>query len=456
MASQPSRKNSISRVGRPSRVARPITFQWRRSLRLAGFGLALTVVALGVWGYGAIRRESLSPDAIWAQAQVDLRAGQIDRVEKAVARLGRLRPPTPLDRMLRAQLAVARVRAEEALAELARVPDDHHMAAQARLLAGQIELRYYCLRAAEQSFREAIRLDPKLVQAHRELICIYSLQLRRAEVCREFLTLSGLTNLSFAELFHWGLLRSESWDPAAPAEMLVACVAADPGDCCSRLTLSENYRLMGMLANAESVLAGVPLDDPQAIAAHARIALDRNDENRAERLLESGQPDDPALAVLRGRLALSRRDASTARHHFQIAYDANTDSREGLSGLIVALVALGDTRTAAPLRAIAAKRERLNSLIHRAGASVARDAQNTLIPRAGPSVTHAAASTTPEDPALPRLLGDACTALHRDAEARGWYQLAIARDPLDSRAQQALFQLNATAQDASRSTRPGP
>ncbi len=330
--------------------------------------------------------------------------------------------------MLRAQLAVARVQADKALGELAHVLNDHHMAAQARLLAGQIELRYYRLRTAEQSIREAIRLDPGLVQAHRQLICIYSLQLRRAEVGREFLTLTGLANLTFAELFHWGLFRSESWDPAAPAEILVACIAADPGDLHSRLTLSENYRLMGMLANAESVLAGVPLDDPQAIAAHARIALDRNDEDRAERLLESVLRDDPALAVLCGRLTLSRRDASTARHHFQSADDADTDSREAISGLIVALVALGDTETAAPLRAIAARRELLNALNHSAGASVARDAPSTLIKRAVASVPRDASSTSPKTPtyhgssATPARLS---TVTPRLARGTNWQSLII-------------------------------
>jgi hypothetical protein len=51
-----------------------------------------------------------------------------------------------------------------------------------------------------------------------------------------------------------------------------------------------------------------------------------------------------------------------------------------------------------------------------------------------------------DDPELPLALGDACAALHRDDEARGWYKVAIARNPLDSRAQRALFQLGAGAE----------
>ena len=192
MASQPSWQKSSSRQGRYGLVAVP----GRRRLALAGFGLALTLFALGVWGYGAIRRETLGPDAIWAQAESEFRAGRIDRVEQTLARLGRLREPTPLDRMLLAQLAVARVQADEALNQLARVPDDHDRVAQARRLAGQIEMRRYRMWGAEEFIREATRHDPGQVQAHRELICIYSSQLRRAEVFRDFLMLSEPTEIA--------------------------------------------------------------------------------------------------------------------------------------------------------------------------------------------------------------------------------------------------------------------
>jgi len=68
-------------------------------------------------------------------------AGRLDRVDTALSRLSRLRLPTPLDHMLRAQFATARNEPDQALAELALVPDVHFIAAQARLLAGQIELR---------------------------------------------------------------------------------------------------------------------------------------------------------------------------------------------------------------------------------------------------------------------------------------------------------------------------
>jgi len=97
-----------------------------------------------------------------------------------------------------------------ALDALARVPDDHYMAPQARLLAGQSELRRDRVRQAEEWLRAALELNPQLVQAHRELIYIYGMQLRRTELGAEFTALSKLSDLTFDNAFHWCLLPAWS------------------------------------------------------------------------------------------------------------------------------------------------------------------------------------------------------------------------------------------------------
>ena len=400
----------------------PVASRRRRRARARVTVLILILITaaagLSAWGYRLYRARGADPDAIWAEAQADLRDGRLDRAGEAVTRLARLREPTPLDWLLRGQLSLALGRTDEAIAELARIPDDHPIAAQARLLAGQAELRRDLFRFAEGLLRDAIRLDPKLVQAHRELIYIYGFQLRREALSGEFLALSKLTDLSFRELFHWGLLRNETWEPSEAALALAKCVAADPDDRWSRLALAENQRRMGLLDQADETVAHLAPDDPEAIAIRVRIAQDRNDPAEAERLLASGPSGDPGLARLRGRLALSRRDAAAAVRQFRLAYDAQPEAYEALSGLVASLTILRDEKALAPLRDIAARRDRLQALIQRAAAATSRD-----------------------DPELPLLLGDACKALHRDDEARGWYRVAIARDPLNTRAQRALFQL---------------
>jgi tetratricopeptide (TPR) repeat protein len=361
---------------------------------------------------------SPSPETIWEQAHADFQNGRFDRVDAALARLGRLREPTPLDWYLRALLAMARKQTDQALAALARVPDDHYMAAQARLQAGQSELRRDRVREAEKWLRTALKLDPQLVQAHRELIYIYGFQLRRAELAAEFTALAKLTELTFDNAFHWCLLRNNSWEPRTAVGALSRFLEADPADQWSRMALAENYRRMGRPEEAETLLAVLPRTEPEVIELLARIALDRQDIEEAERLLAAGPNDDPLLARLRGRLALARRDVNSALDYLRIAYAADPLNRETLFGLAAALELSGNPRAAEPLRRAAGNLDRLNSLVQRAGTPDAR-----------------------RDTELMRQLGAACAALDLKPEARAWYKLAIRSNPLDSAAQQALYLL---------------
>src|SRR3954467_12250627 len=94
--------------------------------------ILITVLLAGAMAAWAVAsRSGGDPDEIWREAEAALRADQLDRAEAAGSRLSRLREPTPLDWMLRAQVATGRGRHDEAVAALARVPDDYQGAAQA-------------------------------------------------------------------------------------------------------------------------------------------------------------------------------------------------------------------------------------------------------------------------------------------------------------------------------------
>jgi tetratricopeptide (TPR) repeat protein len=366
-----------------------------------------------------LRPEAPNPDALWTQAEQDFMSGRYDRVDSALDRLRRLRQPTPLDWFLRAQLGMARKNDDQAVDDLARVPDGHYMAAQARMIAGQTELRRNRVRLAEEFLHAALNIDPRLVQAHRELIYIYGMQLRRTELSAEFMALSKLSELTFDNVFHWGLLRNNSWEPGEAVAFLARYVAADPSDRSSRLALAENYGRMDRFDDAKSILAPLPDDDPRKIELLARLALDHEGQDEAQRLLSVGRRDDPLLARLRGRLALMRREAKQAVADFRIAYAADPENRDTIYGLIAALELSGDKEAALPLREYAGRLDRLNSLIQRAAVPAAR-----------------------ANPDLMRQLGAACAALDRKGEARAWYKLALAFNVLDSESQQALFRLN--------------
>ncbi len=423
MAQEPSVHglSSVKAPGESRRMGASIPI--RRRPGLWAIGLLAPVVLAGGWAIRLYWKPAARADEIWAQAQRDLEDRRYSQVERALNQIGRLRAPTPSDWYLRGALANLRDRPGEAIADLARVPGDHVLGARARRLTGQIARKRDRVRFAEEAFLAALAINPTLVQAHRELIYIYGMQLRRPELNREFLALKRLNAFKFENAFHWCLLRNNSWEPREAVADLSRFVAADPSDRWSRLALADNYRRMGAHAEAEAALASLTPDDPEANRLRIELALDRQDDERADEVLARGPARDPALARLRGRRALARRDGQSAVRFFRLAYAADPSNRDTLFGLMSAWELLGNQKEAEPLRRIARNLDRLNTLVLQAAKPGA--AQNA---------------------ALMRDLGAACAALHRDDVARAWFELAIARDPLDSSAQQALFRLGPSGQ----------
>jgi hypothetical protein len=126
-------------------------------------------------------------------------------------------------------------------------------------------------------------------------------------------------------------------------------------------------------------------------------------------LLTQGQAEHAELAVLRGQLAASCNDPSRATREFRIALRQDPTNREAIQGLSVALVEMGNQEVAASCRRQAQLWRRLTGLLEKARHPVNR-----------------------QDRALLRQHGETCAALGRDHEAKAWYRLVLALDPLDS------------------------
>ncbi|MHC5539434.1 tetratricopeptide repeat protein, partial [Singulisphaera rosea] len=238
--------------------------------------LILLGSAVGTWAF--VIRKPVDPDQIWRKAEEDFRAGAYDRAEQAVTTLARLRTPTAHDWMLRSQIAMQRGQADEAIVDLAKIPDQDPLGGQARLMAGQLDLRRHRTRPAEQAFFEALKIDPKLVQARRELIYLYGVQVRRKALGEQFLKLSETVPLTFDNVFHWCLTRNTVWEPLELTQIMGKFVDADPGDRWSRLTLAEAQRQLGHKDQAEATLKPLEACDPDARAIRVRLAFDRGDE----------------------------------------------------------------------------------------------------------------------------------------------------------------------------------
>jgi tetratricopeptide (TPR) repeat protein len=354
-------------------------------------------------------------DQLSSRARAAFMAHRYDQAEADLAETLKRRAPTPTDSMLLAQLDMVKGRNDEALEILRRIPEDHPLAAQARLQAGQLELRKSRYGSAEKLFLQALKINPKLERARRELIYIYGMQLRRPELNASFRALSEIATLTYPEVFLWSLSRGVTWEAVEIVKTLGDCIKADPNDQWARLGQAEGLRELARFDEADAALAPLPDSDPRARAARVRIALDRGDAQTADTLLENGPSEDVDLALLRGRFALARGDGPEAVKQFGIAYKLAPTLRESVLGLSQALKNTGNLDAAAPLAREALKHERLGSLVQKAAVEKNRD-----------------------DPILMRDLGAACLDLGRLNEARAWYNLAVTRDPLDTKAQEGL------------------
>jgi tetratricopeptide (TPR) repeat protein len=395
--------------------------------RIGQTGVILGALAL-LAGGGLFAFFWFSPDAetLARRASQEFMAREFDLAEADIARVSRMRSPTPLDWMLRAQIAVVKGREAEAIEALGKVPDEYPMAWQARLEAGQLELRRNRYVAAEELFLAAIKLDPKrAVQARRELVYIYGMQLRRPELNANFRELAEIAPLNDSQVFLWCLTRGVSWDAAEIIDTLKKCLDADPNDRWARIGMAEQLCKLTRFDEAEAAVAPLPESDPIARATRVRIALERGDDQTAESLLAGGPADNLNLALLRGRFALARGNGPEAVRQFRIAHDQAPNLREAVLGLGQALKTTGNLTAAGPLLEEGRKHERLGGLVQRAAVEENRN-----------------------DPALMRDLGDACAAIGRYPEARAWFNLAITRDLFDTQAQQGLARVKQLEEEA--------
>ncbi|MDR3623180.1 MAG: tetratricopeptide repeat protein [Paludisphaera borealis] len=393
--------------------------------------LRVVVAVLMLCGLGAawagLTRFGPSADRMRASLYEDVDHGRLDRCEHSLAWLAKHDRLTAHDLLARARVCHARGRLDEALGSLKEIRDGDDLAAPARLQAARIELSEYRTRDAETSLTAALARDPRLASARLELIRLYARQQRLEELDFQFQSLASQGVLDLAYLSFWGMTRNLHWEPESDVEALRRAVEADPEDRASRLALAEGLRRLGRGAEAAPLLVPLPADDADARAVRAALALDRSDLDEASGLIAEGPEMHAETARLRGLLALSRHDHATAATHFRTALAIKPDDRRTLSSLGTALKLTGQDAEAARYFAEVRRFDLLSALTAR--------------------LTETAALS---DASLLRRLGIANEEVGRLIEAREWYRLAIAQNPLDSESQRALFRLEA------RAARAGP
>lgn len=379
-----------------------------------------------VWFWPVLTTAARTDDQIaleFDQTLVTKNLGQAERLARQFQRQAQaIDPRLPL---IQARLLIAEGREAEALKPLGSISDQSPFAASARLLSGQLYLKMNRLVPAEKAYLDAIRLDPAIVQARRELIYIYGIQLRRRELRTIFNQLSTIAPMTFQNVFHWCLTRGNEWDPEEIVSDMTKFLAVDPDDRWSRIALARSLKKLVKLDEAEQALKPLAETDPDALAIKAQIAVDRNDPDQARALLAKGVEDHFDLAIMRAQIALTDGNFAEATRHFQIALKNDPDNRDAVVGLARSLAAQGLKTEAREWQEKATKLDRLSSLIQ-----------------------EAARPTATLDGTLPKRLAEGCESVGHISEAKAWWGLIAARDPLNQDAQQALYRLGKSHQQA--------
>jgi|694.fasta_scaffold35255_2 tetratricopeptide (TPR) repeat protein len=387
-------------------------------LLIASFTAGLLLV-IGIWLWPALTTASRTNDQITIEFDQALATKNLEQASRLADQYQRQsnskdhRLP-----MIQARLELANGQDSEALKKLESIPDQSPFASTARQLTGQLYLRANRLVPAEKAYLDAIRLDPKIVQPRRELIYIYAIQLRRRELRNIFLELSTISPMTFQNVFHWCLTRGNDWEPDEIVADMTKFLAADPQDKWSRIALARSLKRLVKLDEAEKALEPLAANDSDAIAIKAQIAMDRNDPEKARELLSKGPEDHFDLAVMRAQMALAEGDYNDSIRYFKTALKVDPDNRDAVVGLARALAGQGNKLEAKAWQEKATKLDKLASLIQEAAKPEA----------AG-------------DSSLPRRLADGCESVGHFAEAKAWWGLIAARDPLNQEAQQALYRL---------------
>lgn len=142
------------------------------------------------------------------RARDDFETRRQARAEANLSRPARTGLLTSDGWMLRGLVAAAGTHDDTALDYLEYAPDNDPIAPAARPKAGQIELRRDRVGSVESHFLKVLALDPGLIQAHRELIYTYVIQLHCSEIDARFRTLSRLIPLTYQDAFLRGPIRT--------------------------------------------------------------------------------------------------------------------------------------------------------------------------------------------------------------------------------------------------------
>jgi tetratricopeptide (TPR) repeat protein len=393
-----------------------MSLNWKKTLRIS---LALLCLAGSLFLMKSFVIVS-DPQMIYERALSLVETEHFDEADQVLVKLRKLRDPSVLDHGLQARVDIAKGRLDQAIASLSAIPDDHPLAGWARLRCGQLERSRLRFRQAEKWLQKVIDLDENSVEARRELVYVYGMQLRRADLHEQLRRLNKLTLLKAKEIWVWCMVRDLAWwHPEEHVPILEKAIEADPEDFRSRIALAEVLRRQGLTDQALSKIEQSPENRVELRAKRMELLIDQNRMEQVEVMLDQIAVDEPSVAILRGRMAMSKGDPKSAVRFFELAEIAEPGRREIVANLGQASIQAGDSVKGKNLVQMSGKIDSLNNLLLKLEKSIEKTGAETW-----------------------RELAKACEDAGRVAEARAWQSLIIANNPFDQPAQSAIFRID--------------
>jgi tetratricopeptide (TPR) repeat protein len=328
--------------------------------RLAVAGLAIVVVTAGLsW-------PSRDPASLLFETEQALKAGQLDRAETLLTKLGRVTPRPALADWFAADLAEAEGEPDQVLAHLGRIGPHEALAGKARVRAARQELKRNHASRAERLLTEALAFNPLNTEARQLRAQLYNRQGRSRALADDMLELAAVETLSPEDWIAWAR-ASLGLEPVGDCEErvddLFPFIEADPADVRSSVAIAHLLMRLGRFNEAVDLLADFHDRVPDVLNTRAEIAMAVGDLDRADSLLRRGSEQHPATNRLRGRLALLRDDPSLALTHLELAEAFEPGRLDVASDRLKAVRSLGSTIDTDLVRAMAEKRQALASLL---------------------------------------------------------------------------------------------
>ena len=350
--------------------------------------MALAAIALAAAGYRGYQFwAAVAPvDVMLQQARRALAGKQYAEAEACCLSLISQHGPLPEALLVAAEAATKQGRRIEALGYYSQLPTGAGdlKAASGYAAAGELLLEMHRASAAEAQFRQALDIDPQLLEAHRRLGQLLGIEGRRWESLPHLLEVLRADKFTLDDL----LLMGDHAVAVGGSDELEKFLQATPDDLVPLLGKARLALLSNRAAEAKRLLKKILAAAPNQIEARAELgqALLSSDDPDLDRWLREDAPQaeqHPEVWMTRGMRARQRGDIRGAARCFWETLKRDPVHLAATFQLAQAMESLRDLQTARRLSERAARLERLRGEVK----LIAQDRKNLTLLRSAAELT---------------------------------------------------------------------